>query len=118
MSETLRACPFCKGEATVTKPTVSRTVGLYPIAKCSQCGAEVPGDDADSATVAWNTRATDPVIAAAKALAEGGKSGAWGGVDALIEISRREDRPICSAMLEELRSRRAALLQALKEAGQ
>jgi len=68
MSE-LKACPFCGGERILVFPPTCRINApydpndrLFPIARCAQCCAEVPGDSLDwsddsrTARKCWNTR--------------------------------------------------------------
>lgn len=66
MSDRLKPCPFCGGEAHILPPTCRPETPydpsdrLYPVARCGSCGAEAAGESGDSgrtAIAAWSHRA-------------------------------------------------------------
>jgi hypothetical protein len=61
-----RSCPFCGGKPVYSGPTCNRNDDYdhrdraFPLVRCSECWATVPGEDWDqdglSAIIAWNRR--------------------------------------------------------------
>lgn len=58
MSE-LKKCPFCNGEAAITKPTYTKPgIVEWGIIQCQECGLELTSEDGiEDALAKWNRRA-------------------------------------------------------------
>ena len=80
MSEALKPCPFCGGEAEIERHGGRR---FSTIVACIECGCRLESGEVHTWGSAWNTRAlsTDLVRAGASAL-----------MDALRKVPRRREK--------------------------